>query len=437
MPSPETSAAGATPSARPWLPALQILWILIVCAIAMLASSRSLFSLSIYSVILQPYPSPLNMMLAMELCLLVAPVALFLEGRQRQWVVLLGSLGMGLLLAGWPAVGFLGGWVAALFPLPFLPLARKVRLGLLVAVLSGLLIWLMTPGRDGLHLRWYGYYFFMICAFRYVLFFYESMGPGPRRPLADIFLDYLVYLLSGPSFMVLPYQIVIPAFSAFRAGASRKSAEEHLARASTLMTWALVNGGLAYVMAHHRSMLKGLPALASHLYLFTNAILAVSSTSHFLIGLLALWGFDVPEPFRFVFLARSLSEFLSRFAAHFTNFLATVFYYPLLVALRKRGPVLSRALALGLTLMVGNTFVHLFRYAYLIGQDGSAIVRIKLIFYGNAFLALAILGWLALARICSPLPRKWPILAKPPAALFLRVLSFCSIYVIFTYDWFI
>ncbi|PWG74432.1 hypothetical protein DF186_17940, partial [Enterococcus hirae] len=59
-----------------------------------------------------------------------------------------------------------------------------------------------------------GYVFCTLVAFRYVLFFFEMLRL--KVNWRDIIVDYWLYLFAGPYFLIVPYMVVIPTFTAFR-----------------------------------------------------------------------------------------------------------------------------------------------------------------------------------------------------------------------------
>lgn len=428
-----SSAQGSPRAISPLLAAASAIWIVLVCLLQLAGVYWRFYFPSIYGVFLSPYPRRPALVLATGMVLVLAPAALLLRGRARQWLVLLVSLAIGVILAGWPSVLFLVCALGLMLPLPFLPVARTIRLWTMIGGFIAIIALSMVTFNETLYLSIYSYYFLMICGFRYVLFFYDVISRPTR--CQEVWLEYFIYLLAGPYFMVVPYQIVIPPFSSFRASAPRKRPAECLTRSAYLMFWAVVNGAAVYLLVWHQPSFQGVPSLVRLMFGFTLTLLQVSCAGHFLVGLLTLWGYEVADPFRFVFLARSLPEFLNRFAPHFTQFLATVFYFPLLIRFRKWGSVKSRAAALAIAILFGNTFVHLFRYGYLLGRSPNAGHRMLAILEGNVLLCLAIFGWLLVERTASRLPAKWPGLKAPPMAIAVRCLAFASIYVIFTLVW--
>ena len=73
--------------------------------------------------------------------------------------------------------------------------------------------------------------------------------------------------------------------------------------------------------------------------------LRVSGQFHVVVGILHLFGFNLPETHRSYFLASSFTDFWRRINIYWKDFMMKVFYYPAFFALRKRGQVTALALA--------------------------------------------------------------------------------------------
>ena len=73
--------------------------------------------------------------------------------------------------------------------------------------------------------------------------------------------------------------------------------------------------------------------------------LRVSGQFHVVVGILHLFGFNLPETHRSYFLASSFTDFWRRINIYWKDFMMKVFYYPAFFALRKRGQVTALVLA--------------------------------------------------------------------------------------------
>jgi hypothetical protein len=82
-------------------------------------------------------------------------------------------------------------------------------------------------------------------------------------------------------------------------------------------------------------------------YCLANSLvyLNVSGGFHFIVGLLLLFGFNLPETNHHYFLASSFSDYWRRVNIYWKDFMMKTFYYPAYFRLKKLGPTLALALS--------------------------------------------------------------------------------------------
>ena len=73
--------------------------------------------------------------------------------------------------------------------------------------------------------------------------------------------------------------------------------------------------------------------------------LRVSGMFHIVVGILHLFGFNLPETHHSYFLASSFTDFWRRINIYWKDFMMKVFYYPAYFALRKRGETMALVLS--------------------------------------------------------------------------------------------
>jgi len=94
--------------------------------------------------------------------------------------------------------------------------------------------------------------------------------------------------------------------------------------------------------------------------------LRVSGQFHIIVGMLRLFGFNLPETHHEYFLASSFTDFWRRINIYWKDFMMKLFYYPAFFALRKSGP--TRALVLATVLVFAVTwFFHGYQTFWLQG----------------------------------------------------------------------
>jgi hypothetical protein len=103
--------------------------------------------------------------------------------------------------------------------------------------------------------------------------------------------------------------------------------------------------------------------------------LRVSGQFHVAIGMLHLFGFNLPETHHLYYLASSFNDFWRRINIYWKDFMVKLFYYPAFFRLRKLGP--TPALVLSTVLVFVSTWLlHSYQWFWLLGsfplqwQDG-------------------------------------------------------------------
>jgi D-alanyl-lipoteichoic acid acyltransferase DltB (MBOAT superfamily) len=103
--------------------------------------------------------------------------------------------------------------------------------------------------------------------------------------------------------------------------------------------------------------------------------LRVSGQFHIAIGMLHLFGFNLPETHHLYYLASNFNDFWRRINIYWKDFMVKLFYYPAFFRLRKLGP--TTALVLSTILVFVSTWLlHSYQWFWLLGsfplqwQDG-------------------------------------------------------------------
>jgi hypothetical protein len=239
------------------------------------------------------------------------------------------SLSSILLVLDWPN----GAWVIAigggLIALCHLPLPLLVRV--LLLVLTGVLL---------AQLRWrFPQPFWPVLAsmfmFRLIVYLYE-VGSSPQRPPLAHTLAYF-FPLPNVCFTLLP----VLDFQTFRSTYYDDDdyAIYHTGIAALVrgITHLLLYRVVKYYLLPAPHHLTDLP----HLLLFMAAnyakYLHVSGWFHIIIGILHLFGFNLPRTHHNYFLASSVSDIWRRINIYWKEFMATVFFWPVFFRLRRWG----------------------------------------------------------------------------------------------------
>lgn len=243
------------------------------------------------------------------------------------------------------------------------PVRRALKLAFALAWYAALAVacdMVLLPELGGAHpeLLVFGYAFAVIFTFRIFYFLYEVRQ---RVALAD----FLLYFLFGPYFIIPPYMAAIPRFGRFAASLDRAAPGRereglrfllqgagytvllHVARGAITLDPAAYLADGAYAHA----------ALAGVLAYPIGAVLAAVGDAYILIGLLLVLSVDVHAPFRRPLWATSVLEWWRRWNIHFRDFLVDLFFYPVVLKLRKR-PYLGVIAGCAAVFLLGSVAFH-------------------------------------------------------------------------------
>lgn len=199
-----------------------------------------------------------------------------------------------------------------------------------------------------------------------------------RREVLPL-LDFILYFVFAPLFVIIPHMLVIPRCDRFRAGLPRHDLGVERAGVR-LVAWGCVLAVGAWVLrevydpktltlaalhAHDtlRVALLGLP------YYPLQPALEVCASAAILVGLVRIAGIDLGVSFDRPLTAQTLGEFWRRWNTHFRDLLVELFYVPTVLRMRRRR---TRGIVLGcfMVFVVGSTLLHLPKHYF---RNGSVI----------------------------------------------------------------
>jgi D-alanyl-lipoteichoic acid acyltransferase DltB (MBOAT superfamily) len=104
-------------------------------------------------------------------------------------------------------------------------------------------------------------------------------------------------------------------------------------------------------------------------YLISNFLLylEVSGRFHLIVGILHLFGFNLPETNRFYYLASSFTDFWRRANIYWKDFMLKVFYYPTYFRLRKLGHTPALVLSI-IFVFISTWLLHSYQWFWLRGS---------------------------------------------------------------------
>jgi alginate O-acetyltransferase complex protein AlgI len=270
-------------------------------------------------------------------------------------------------LAG--AVLLLGPLLTALLLAAGLPLFAIVRLRapwpvrIALAVLWGLgLTALRSTGLPGVPAA-----FWPLCGaifmFRAIVYLYDARFAKAPPGLLQ-FLGYF-YLLPNLYFLLFP----VVDHQTYLVSRQRRPIEEC---AQTGVRW-IARGVLQLVLYRivdawrpDPATATGVASVAAYAVLTYLLYLRVSGQFHVAIGMLRLYGLDLPETHRRYLLASSVADFWRRINIYWKDFILKLFYLPVFFRLRRSGE--ARAAAIATVVAFAATWVlHSYQWYWLVG----------------------------------------------------------------------
>jgi hypothetical protein len=179
--------------------------------------------------------------------------------------------------------------------------------------------------------------------FRVMVYIYD-LSTSPRRPTK---LQSLAYFFLIPNFCALLFPVID-----FRTFCQKYYDEDALViyqRGARWMTRG-ISHLLLYRIAHHLFVLDASEvADGTDLIQFVVAnvllYLKISGSFHLFIGILLLFGFNLPETNHRYFLASSFTDYWRRINTYWRAFIMKVFYYPVYFRFKARGPASALTIA--------------------------------------------------------------------------------------------
>jgi hypothetical protein len=284
------------------------------------------------------------------------------QWKERFFVAL--CIGGAFLIAEPAVVVVILGLLLCVFGIARLKLSYRVRVGMLAALLVALTLGrqLTVPGMPPALWPTIG----AIFMFRLIVIMYDLRGMKQPPP----FVPFAAYFLMLPNFYflffpVVDYQTMRNGFARRDIGLVAQSGVQWILRgALQLMLYRIV---LEMKGELNPANITTLTFLLKSMVVTYLLYLHVSGTFHIIVGMLHLFGYDLPETHRRYLLASSLTDFWRRINIYWKDFMMKIVYLPIFFRLRKSGPV--RAQLVGTALVFIATWaLHAYQYYWLTGN---------------------------------------------------------------------
>lgn len=276
------------------------------------------------------------------LALSIAAIFLVLGSSAALWVLGIGAVLLALALA----------------PLPYA--ARVVALLIAAAVLH----YLRSPDTSGAVPGAVWPILGSIFMFRLIILVYDLRHAKERPPLKWI-LSY-IFLLPNPCFPLFPVvdfkKMQTTYYSEEPFTIYQRGAKWFYRGAWQLIAYRLVYTRLTIDPVDVDSAADFIQFALSSFLLY----LRVSGQFHIIIGMLLLFGFNLPETHHRYYLASSFNDFWRRINIYWKDFMMKLFYYPAYFKLRRFG---DKTALIGATLFVfiSTWALHLYQWYWLRG----------------------------------------------------------------------
>lgn len=292
----------------------------------------------------------------------------WLPFRWKEPFLALLSLGGAFYLLGPAVAGALVGAGAALFVLLHIPVAFRLRVAAVAAVFALLIYGASThrlPIPSDFYAIFGGIFMFRIMIYAYDLSHSRKQVPWRQRLLP--FLNYF-YILPNYCFLFFPvidFQTMRQTYYQRDVHRIAQQGIQWMARGTIqLMLYRLV---VYFNDPFIPDRVNSLGALVTTMILTYLLYLNISGHFHLVVGMLHLFGFDLPETNRKYLLASSLTDFWRRINIYWKDFMVKMFYFPVYFKLRKKGELRAQSLAIGVVFLATWAF-HVYQSFWLIGE---------------------------------------------------------------------
>jgi alginate O-acetyltransferase complex protein AlgI len=202
--------------------------------------------------------------------------------------------------------------------------------------------------------------------FRMIIYLYDvKHQPGPAR-----LKDYLSYFFLLPNYYFLLFPVI--DFKTFRASYFKRDIHPVAQQG----IWWIFRGTTHLLLYRVIYQLQGrftpprtsVAAAVVLKIIFSYLLyLRVSGQFHIIVGMLHLFGYDLPPTNRRYLLARSINDLWRRINIYWKDFMVKIVYFPAYFEMRRKGELRAQLLATALVVVV-TWFLHAYQFFWLQGQ---------------------------------------------------------------------
>ena len=205
-----------------------------------------------------------------------------------------------------------------------------------------------------------------IFMFRLIVYFYDLQSAKSRPSL----VEFLAYFFILPNYLFLFFPVV--DFKTMRLTYYRRDIHESAQQGIFWICRGTVHLLLYMIVFHLRDMLSlngthSFTAVVAMMFLTFMLYLRVSGQFHIIVGLLHLFGYDLPETNHKYLLSHSLNDFWRRINIYWKDFMVKIVYFPVYFRLRKKNDFAARMLATAMVFVV-TWVLHSYQTFWLQGR---------------------------------------------------------------------
>jgi hypothetical protein len=304
--------------------------------------------------------------------------------RLRRPMFVLLSMGAALYILGPVEGGLLVGAGLALIGLCHLPIPFIARVGLVLIAAAALAVlraeFIETP-YSSVVLPILGAMFM----FRLIIYLYDIRHEkGPVSPFTRLAYFFMLPNLCFPLFPVVDYKLFQRAY--FN--------EDDFAIYQKGLRWIAM--GVIHLLLYRAVYLYLIPAPSriEDIYGVSQFVVSaylqyfrVAGQFHIIVGVLCLFGFNLPATNRWFFFAASLTDMWRRINIYWREFSQKIIYFPLFMRLRKIGPTRAMVLAT-IAVFVCSWLLHSYQWFWIRGE--FPITSVDMVFWGVVAVAVVV-----------------------------------------------
>jgi hypothetical protein len=261
-----------------------------------------------------------------------------------------------------------------------------------------------------------------IFMFRTLVYAYDvRVARAPEK-----FSDFMCYFFLMPNFFFMLFPVM--DYSTFKRSYFREDIHIAAQRGIAWMVRGAIQLALYRLIYHQQIAAEDVHSFGTLIQFVFSAYLLylhVSGTFHFIVGMMHLFGWSLPETNRYYLLASGPTDFWRRINIYWKDFMVKCFYYPAYFRLRKINETVA---LLGATVVVfiATCVLHSYQWYWINGI--FELTHVDLVWW-------TILGAVVMVAVVRE-HRRGPPVAKPRGvAITQRVLATAGWYIFISVLW--